>query len=56
MIFLTKLITLLTLSWITIYTYFCIPLVSLLSTPDLTPNFSESNYIYLYHKCYKLCG
>ena len=47
MIFLAKLITLLTTSWITMYTYFLhISLVTSLSTTDLTPNFSESIYIY----------
>ena len=32
-----------------------ITLITSLSTVDLTPNFSESNYIYPYHKWYKLC-
>ena len=26
------------------------------STADLTPNFAESNYIYVYHKWYDLCS
>ena len=33
-----------------------ITLVTSLSTVDLTPNFSESNYIYPYYKWYKLCS
>ena len=33
-----------------------INLVTSLSTVDLTPNFSESNYIYPYYKWYNLCS
>ena len=33
-----------------------ITLVTSLSTVDLAPNFSESNYIYPYYKQYKLCS
>ena len=33
-----------------------ITLVTSLSTVDLAPNFSESNYIYPYYKRYKLCS
>ena len=33
-----------------------VTLVTSLSTADLTPNFSESNYIYPYYKWYKLCS
>ena len=53
MIFLAKLITLLTTSWITMYIFLHITLVTSLSTADLTPDFSESNYIYPYYKWYK---
>ena len=57
MILLAKLITLLTTSWITMYTYFwIITFVTSLSTANLTSYFSESNYIYRYYKCYKLCS
>ena len=49
MIFLPKPITL-TASWITMYSYFCISaffiVASLSTTDDITPNFSESNYIF----------
>ena len=56
MIFLAKFITLRTTSWITMYIYIFlhISLVTSLFTADLTPNFSESNYIYLYYKWYNL--
>ena len=36
------------------YLFLHITLVTSLSTVDLTPNFSESNYIYPYYKWYKL--
>ena len=56
MILLAKLITLLTTSWITMYTYFCIITLVTSSIANLASNFSESNYIYPYYKWYKLCS
>ena len=38
------------------YVFLHITLVISLSTVDLSPNFSESNYIYPYYKWYKLCS
>ena len=54
MMFLPKVITLLTtcIKCIHIFTYRA-PVTSL-STVDLTPNFPKSNYIYPYYKWYKL--
>ena len=37
-----------------VYIFLHITLVTSLSTVDLTPNFSESNYLYPYYKWYKL--
>ena len=58
MIFLAKLVTLITTSIMdnNVYIFLHITLVTSLSTVDLTPNFSESNYIYPYYKWYKLCS
>ena len=39
-----------------VYIFLHITLVTSLSTADLTPNFSESNYIYPYYKWYNLCS
>ena len=39
-----------------VYIILDITLVTPLSTADLTPNFSESNYIYPYYKWYNLCS
>ena len=39
-----------------VYTFLHITLVTSLSIVDLTPNFSESNYIYPNYKWYKLCS
>ena len=50
MIFLAKLITLLTISGVTMYIYFLHITLVTLSTADLTPNFPESNFIYPYYK------
>ena len=38
-----------------IYIFLHIILVTSLFTADLTPNFSESNYIYSYYSMYNLC-
>ena len=38
------------------YIFLHITLVTSLSSVDLTPNFSESNYIYPYYKWHKLCS
>ena len=39
-----------------VHIFLHITLVTSLSTVDLTPNFSESNYIYPCYKWYKLCN
>ena len=39
-----------------VYIFFLITLASSLSNADLTPNFSESNYIYPYYKWNNLCS
>ena len=39
-----------------VYIFMHITLVTSLSTADLTPNFSESNYIYPYYNWYNLCS
>ena len=39
-----------------VYISLHITLVTSLFTADLTPNFSESNYIYPYYKWYNLCS
>ena len=57
MIFLAKFITLFTnIMDNNVYIFLHITLVTVLSTADLSLNFSESNYIYLYYKCYNLCS
>ena len=37
-----------------LYIFLHITLVTSLSNVNLTPNFLECNYVYLYYKCYKL--
>ena len=39
-----------------VYKFLHITVVKSLSTADLTPTFSESNYIYPNYKWYKLCS
>ena len=58
MIFLAKLVTLLTTSIMdnNVYIFLHITLVTSLSTVDLMPNFSESNYICPYYKWYNICS
>ena len=39
-----------------VYIFLHITLVTSLSTADIAPNFSESNYLCPYYKWYKLCS